>query len=109
MDSREQGPVEPPTSLGDKFGNLDSKAVSHNARGNRDRAALTLVGTSVAALALFTYFNLAGCVSARGPTAGGRVTGHLHPAFVLLRYNFEAEDTVLREIHVPLCRGVRYE
>jgi hypothetical protein len=65
---------------------------------------LTEAGTSVDAFALLTYFKLE-CKANRQTAYRMAKQGrgrNVHPTLPLLCHNFEAQDTILSEIHVPL-------
>jgi hypothetical protein len=68
--------------------------------GNDRNVELTEVGTSVEALALFTYFRLVGWKVRQHKV---RYDLSSHPALVFLCDDFKTQDSILGEVHIPFC------
>lgn len=65
----------------------------------------TVVGTSVEALALLTYFKLRSV--GKYATSGVKSQQNLHPALLFLGNDLEAQDTILGKVHVSLKGSVQ--
>ena len=100
MNRGKEGAVQPASTLRYEFGNLDWDVdVSLNCdQINTGVVWLTVLGTSVEALALLTYFKL--CHYQQELLV--LISRNSHPALAFLCNNFEAKNTILSEVHISL-------
>ena len=99
---RKKWTIQPSATLRNKLRHLKHK---WNGEGQDTWGIITVVGTSVEAFALLTYFKLPiseWVVRKRLQKRGS----HLHPTLTLFCDNFEAKNTVLSKIHVSLMTNL---